>query len=143
MVKHPRATNLLAPPAPAQQPVGTVIVEKLRGLTGAELLRARRRDMVEAEARRLWIMHDAMKVGPVNAAIELAERTTGEKWHELFVTTIYPIHLRGQWARRRWAFWAAMRTTGISYPEIAAATGTCHAAVIAALQRLGQESTVP
>ena len=82
-------------------------------------------------------MHQADIANP--KAIMTAEAATDLSYALLFV-----VHAtsRGVWSERRERFYAALRASGFSYPEIAALCGTTHSTVIGALIRYRGDSTI-
>lgn len=65
--------------------------------------------------------------------IDQAESETGATYAELFVVG----HgRRGDLSAVRWRFWAVMRSHGLSFPDIALATGSAHSAVQIGVRKL-------
>jgi adenosyl cobinamide kinase/adenosyl cobinamide phosphate guanylyltransferase len=80
-------------------------------------------------AKRMAEMHQAQR--RANSCILAGEMLTGCTYAELFV-----VHRdqRGDWSVKRAEFWRVMRDSGMSYPDIARATGFAHSAIVKALE---------
>lgn len=131
-----KASNLLAkpatPPHVAVPETSAMIAERMeRDRRWRTRMNQQRHDTMHVWQRKFWRI------------IDQAEVETGITFANLFVVG----HgRRGDLSPIRWRFWAAMRSHGLSYQEIAAATGSAHSSVLIGLRKLqGRErkSTVP
>lgn len=127
----PKASNLLAKPATPPQvavPINSAMIAE--GMERDRRWRTRmdqqRHDTMNAWQRKFWRI------------IDQAEAETGSTFAELFVVG----HgRRGDVSAKRWQFWAVMRSHGLSFPEIAAATGSAHSAVQIGIRKLTEQAT--
>lgn len=125
-----KASNLLAKPVtPTQVAVPITSAMIAEGMERDRRWRTRmdqqRHDTMNVWQRKFW------------RVIDDAEAKTGATFAELFVVGH---RRRGDLSMLRWQFWTAMRSHGMSFPEIAATTGAAHSAVQIGIRNLRERT---